>query len=112
MNKKLLEQVRQQKESLIIDCIDALATANIIDVDNEESKEALEAAVKIIATYPGVENLKRSVLKGNNPDHYAIKAYTLLTGISLAGEASPFGLALINEALAYALQHLQDNIGD
>jgi hypothetical protein len=93
------------KEAIKNDWIKPLPVVAEIDCSDNEIKEVLINTLQLIREYPGIEQLKRKVLKKNDPNYYVVEAEKLLQQC-LSGEANGMAFHEINEVLYKALAKL------
>lgn len=93
------------KEAIINGWIKPLPRVIDMDCNQDDIKEVLINTLQLIAQYPGIEQLKRKVLKKDNPDYYIVEAEKLLR-LCISGEAPEMAFHTINEVLYKALEKL------
>jgi hypothetical protein len=102
--------ILQQKEAVIMACIDSLTQITRFDFNNEDAKEAANETLSIIKTYPGIEGFKRCALRADTADHYIYRVHIQLQGIVSNGEVSHTHFTILNEDLLHALYLIQSTM--
>jgi len=99
------------KQDAITNCIRSIAIINSIDCTPREAKEALKITLDHLLDFPGINQLKRTVLKtANTADRNAVKIERLLR--LCLNDSTPSierenALQLINSSLYEALHYLK-----
>jgi hypothetical protein len=93
------------KEAIKKDWLKPLPRVVEIDCSDHDIKEVLINTLQLIKQYPGIEQLKRKVLKRSDPDFYVVEAEKLLRQC-ISGETDGMSFHEINEVLYKALAKL------
>ena len=93
------------KEAITNGWIKPLPRVIDMDCNQDEIKEVMVNNLQLIEQYPGIEQLKRRVLKKDDPNYCVVEAEKLLR-LCISGEAPAIAFHTINEVLSKALARL------